>query len=476
MTTTSIKDVSAVMKAYAQNAGNTAAGAASKTSFQSIWNNQTGKNAASENAAYEAQEVEKQPKTDKAESRPEESFKVKEGKKPEVKEVQEMQQTEEVEGEVSEEAMEVLASATMEIMQQVADTFGMSMEELQQLMEEMNMSALDLLDSAKFSELLLAAGGAQDTLALLTDEALCKDFQMLMSQQKQMLADIAKELNMTPEQLQQTIQEMSQPEQNTDNVWMNSLEQKDATSDELPIEIETETDDISMEKNYNNNQKSEVDGLAQNKEVNTVSINENNSAQTENGQEKSSEHPQEQNGNLLLQNLKNDNFQPQLQQTAQTSQTWTADTQDIMRQIMDYLKIQIKPDMSSMEMQLHPESLGTVQVHVASKGGLITANFITENETVKAALESQMVQLKENFAEQGVKVEAIEVTVQAHEFERNLEQGRGRQQGEPEKKNKTRRINLDALLEMDESEVLSEEEQLVAEMMTANGSTVDYTA
>ena len=126
-------------------------------------------------------------------------------------------------------------------------------------------------------------------------------------------------------------------------------------------------------------------------------------------------------------------------------------------------------------MQLHPASRGTVQVQIASRGGAVTANFITQNEAVKAALESQMVQLIERFDEQGVKVEAIEVTVQTHEFERNLEQGRGRgqQNEEPAKKGRIRRINLNDAVSMENME---EEDALAADMMAANGNTVDYTA
>ena len=144
-----------------------------------------------------------------------------------------------------------------------------------------------------------------------------------------------------------------------------------------------------------------------------------------------------------------------------------------MRQIMDYMKIQVKPDLSNLEMQLHPESLGTVHVQVASKAGVVTAHFITQNEAVKAALESQMVQLQDNFSEQGIKVEAIEVTVQTHQFEQNLDQGQGRHQEEGTGKSKTRKINLNEPLNIEEME---EEEVIAAEMMTANGSTVDYTA
>ena len=138
------------------------------------------------------------------------------------------------------------------------------------------------------------------------------------------------------------------------------------------------------------------------------------------------------------------------------------------------MKLQVKPDVSDVEMQLHPQSLGTLQIHVASKGGVLTANFVTQNETVKAALESQMVQLQESFEEQGIKVNAIEVTVQTHEFERNQEQGRGdgRNQ-EPTRKSRVRRINLNDLTI---SEEMEQEDALAADMMAAGGNTVDYTA
>ena len=149
-----------------------------------------------------------------------------------------------------------------------------------------------------------------------------------------------------------------------------------------------------------------------------------------------------------------------------------------MRQIMDYMKVSVKPDSSDLEMQLHPQSLGTLHIQMAAKNGVVTANFITENETVKAALESQMVPLKENFTEQGIKVEAIEVTVQTHQFEQNLEQGRddnGSREAEAGVgKRRTRRINLDTAFAEDEPQ--TEEDRIAADMMSANGNTVDFTA
>ena len=135
--------------------------------------------------------------------------------------------------------------------------------------------------------------------------------------------------------------------------------------------------------------------------------------------------------------------------------------------------MQIKPEVTNVEMQLHPASLGTLQVQVASEGGVLTAKFVTQSETVKAALESQMIQLQESFSQQGVRVEAIEVTVQTHQFESNLEQGRGRNQEPQERRGRVRRLILDGQLTTEEIKELNAEELLEARMMEANGNAAE---
>ena len=48
-------------------------------------------------------------------------------------------------------------------------------------------------------------------------------------------------------------------------------------------------------------------------------------------------------------------------------------TQEIMDQILDYMKINLKADTQELQMQLHPASLGTVNVQIAAKDGAVTA-------------------------------------------------------------------------------------------------------
>lgn len=336
-----------------------------------------------------------------------------------------------------EKAMEVLGAAAAEVIQQLADVFDMTVEEVENLMADLGMEQLDVLQQQNLSELILAVAGVDGTEHLLTDETLYSKYQNIMEGLSTVLEQCGEELQL-----------------NT-----GTTEESGELSIETLVEVVTTEKTAVIEEATDNAQGQTT---SQGNEKETLGNEHSDQGRTE--------------GNLLLQNLKTDAFEPQMQQVSQTATSWNAETVDIMRQIMDHMRIHIKPDVSNLEMQLHPESLGTLHVNIASKDGIVTAQFVTQNETVKAAVESQLIQLKESFLEQGVKVEAIEVTVQTHQFEQNLEQGRGSQNGEPDKKNRMRRIRLDGNTSPEELEGLEEAEQLAAEMMVANGNTVDYTA
>lgn len=360
-----------------------------------------------------------------------------------------------------EKAQEVVGVVVQNLIQQITDTFSISEEELQATMEELGMTEMDLTDPGKLNELLMEVGGAQDSFALLTDENLYNAVKGIMDLQKELTGQAQEELQLTPEKWQEAVAQITQ---NT------------VTEPVITVETDT-TEDVTVATEEADADTTEAVAMQVTDTEEKAPVQNAQESRTEDSDGRQ-EHNDGQHGNLLLQNLKEDNFLTQLQQTAQPEEARTADTQDIMRQIMDYMKVSVKSDSSELEMQLHPQSLGTLHIQMASKNGVVTANFITQNETVKAALESQMVQLKESFAEQGVKVEAIEVTVQTHQFEQNLEQGRGHGSNQENEagvgRRRTRRINLNAAY--GEEELQTEEDRIAADMMSANGNTVDFTA
>ncbi len=154
-----------------------------------------------------------------------------------------------------------------------------------------------------------------------------------------------------------------------------------------------------------------------------------------------------------------------------------AQTQEIMDQIVEYMKVNLRADVQEMELQLHPASLGTVNVQIASKEGMVTAHFTTQNETVRAIIETQLIQLKEQFEEQGIKVDAVEVTVANHQYGQQFSQDGEATQKDQKKSGKgVRRLNLDELEDEEDLETMEESDRISVEMMRQNGGTVDYMA
>ncbi len=464
MTSTSVKDVGTVLQAVQTNAGANVK-KANESSFQEVFNRQT-----SQNKPREV--VQQKKETKPVEKLPEASGKIsRESKAEDITETTETTEAPkdtweatELEEEDLVRAMEVLQTAAGELITKIAETFDISVEEVNLTLEQLDMEPMDVLQQDKLGTLLLEIGNGEDSLALLTNESLYQDFKTVMDAQSNILAECSESLSMDAGQMEELVEQVQkmtvtlaeevpldkEPDMPVIEVVKSEEVAPQSTQDEAEVKVvtseETKAPAQSTETRENKNANPDKDGSSQGREGNMVL-------------------PQTQEQTPVVQN----------EQTRVESFTSNLETQDIMRQIMDYMKIQIKPDMSNLEMQLHPASLGTLQIQVASKGGVLTAQFVTENEAVKAVLESQMIQLKESFAQQGVRVEAIEVTVQTHQFESNLEQGRGREQEMPEKRTRARRINLNESLMADDMEDLNEE-ALGAQMMNINGTTVDYTA
>lgn len=156
----------------------------------------------------------------------------------------------------------------------------------------------------------------------------------------------------------------------------------------------------------------------------------------------------------------------------------SVETKTIISQIVESFGLNHGIDETSIQMQLNPENLGKLFINVTAKEGAVSASIVATNEVVKEALETQIIALKENLNQAGVKVDAVEVTVASHEFERNLEQNntKDEQQAMYQEKNSNRRKNIDSSILDNQVGIMTEEETLVAKMMLENGNSIDYTA
>lgn len=475
MTSTPVKSVGFGLNAPTQAAAGTKA--VSDAGFQAVWNNQTGKQTEGTEQQQDSHSVKKTP-GDSLKARDEHRART-EKREPS----RNVEERTDIPEEKLEEAAEVLETAVVQIVQEVADTFELEPEEVQAIMDQLGLEQADVLTPQGLGSLILAVSGAEDSKVLLTDEGLYADYRELMEQLEGVLQECGKVLEVSPEQLECLTKELiGRPEIEPEEV---PAEIPDADAG-ISITIQPKTEAVAAvsaeapekpEETVKETTEDDFEAVQQpEQKPETEQTKDNGNAGRDHGRKEGrQESGNEQGVNLFAQNLKAGQFEPQVQQTYAPESVWDTDTQNIMRQIMDYMKVNLKADLSTMEMQLHPASLGTVQVQIASRGGAVTASFITQNESVKAALESQMIQLQEQFEAQGVKVEAIEVTVQTHQFEQNLEQGRrgSSQEQEPARKGRVRRISLEDPVSVEEME---EEEALARKIMADNGNTVDYTA
>lgn len=144
------------------------------------------------------------------------------------------------------------------------------------------------------------------------------------------------------------------------------------------------------------------------------------------------------------------------------------DVREIANQILTQVKVNLKPDMQSLEMQLTPEHLGKVKVQLQEANGVLTAKFTTETDVAREAIESNLIHFKETLAEQGIKVDSVEVAVGNFSFDRN---DSGNNSEGQEEKHGRKSFSMEEIQETNDSPDL-----LAQSYFEAGTSTVSYTA
>lgn len=387
-----------------------------------------------------------------------------------------------VDKEVAESKEEAVKEAGEKLVEEIAEEMEVTPEEVEKVMEALGLNAAALLNPENMKQLLVELSGNSDPLAIVTDGELYAHFKNLLSVLEDSLETLQTELSLTEEDLNALIADMSvvddmaegaamaeellAAQDNGDDVSLEGMKDYSVTvqKDGETVQVKVTVDDASGEQTTTENvtgvSKADMQQDAKAGEKNASGKGEGNAA-----------------GNMTMQMPTQ---QVDLNQVTQEQPIMEhfARTEDIMNQIMDYMKINLKSDVQEMELQLHPASLGNVHVQIASKDGAITAQFTAQNEVVRAAIESQLVQLKEQFTEQGIKVDAVEVTVANYEAQQSFsgnEKEAGEEQQQGSKKNH-RRINLNELDLEELPEDMDDSDKIAADMMARSGNTVDYTA
>src|SRR5690606_26883351 len=81
-------------------------------------------------------------------------------------------------------------------------------------------------------------------------------------------------------------------------------------------------------------------------------------------------------------------------------------------------------NLRSVEIQLDPAELGPLEIHIQQRGQELQVQFVSQNPSVREALEAQMHRLRDMFGQQGM--EQAEVSVSDRSAGEQSAQGEGR--------------------------------------------------
>ena len=354
---------------------------------------------------------------------------------------------------------EDVAQAVSDIKDKIKETMDVSDEDIENAMEQLGIGIVDLLDPQSVTDLVIALSGNSDSLEFLTDASAVANLQDIINTVDEVTQNLTETYNIDITSVKDIVKDF---ENDSD----------EAVASEQPVnkQITDYQDDKQNEKAVTEDTKESItDVIAEKTEV------KSEAAFTDEKKNDSDTHLQDKN-NDGIEKITSDMTQSiQKVFSEVVDETSAVNEVDIVRQVVEQIKVTTTQQLSSIEVMLNPENLGKVHVAVTAKQGIVTAQLTAQNEQVKAALENQMTALKEQFNNQGVKVEAVEITVQSHGFEseQNLE-GNNSNQAQQEKKSH-RKLDLSSLEGLDESDMTSEEIRAKDAIVNGNSS-VEYSA
>ncbi|MBD5480964.1 MAG: flagellar hook-length control protein FliK [Lachnospiraceae bacterium] len=377
------------------------------------------------------------------------------------------------------EMASVFIEKASEVLTQVAENLSVSVETVTETMQELGMELTDLLVPDRMTELMMTLTG-EDQMSLVTDETLYNTLQELTALTKEAGEELMKELSLTPEDLRAMLEQLGTQGAGTMHSDMQNAQDDAAVGNTDERTSGLMTADMKEQMGTQQTDQSPMTDNVQDKTQGGAQIAAGYRAEEDSAQTREKGESFAEGGQGFAEHLMNrtNEFVEALTQETGSVDSYL-DAEQIMKQITDFMRNHLNAQGSSVELQLHPASLGTLNISVTAKNGIVTAQFAAQDEAVKTMLEGQVAELRSRLDEQGVKVEAIEVTVSSHEFERNLEQNADQdadERGEAgAKRRTTRRLNLDELGEED-AEELDDAEQIARDMMRIHGNRLDYLA
>ena len=383
------------------------------------------------------------------------------------------------------EVKKITDDISSQIVEKVTDDLDISEDELNNAMQLLGLTAMDLLNPANLSALYCeVTGNASDPQALVLNAdftALFNDVSQVASENDAQLdllsqltasddgeildADIVSSADTTEKTVDSSYDDTAASGQNIND-----------TADEAVKVYDGGTQDSSYQNSDEGTSSGETgNGITSDEKTQSKSLAD--SSFDDSGERVLHHDDDAHSDNSVLHASVSEQLNTDTSfEMSQSQSRLRVDTTDIIRQIVDSMSISNTTEESAINLQLTPESLGRMYINVSQKNSEISARIAVSNEAVKEALQTQMVNLKEALNNSGIRVNEVEITVASHEFERNLEQGAANDSRQQESTNSYNGSNSsDSGIDSDMMQDRVEE-RLVTQIMRDNGNSVDFTA
>lgn len=398
------------------------------------------------------------------------------------------------------EVKKITDDISSQIVEKVTDDLDISEDELNNAMQLLGLTAMDLLNPANLAALYCeVTGNASDPQALVLNAdftALFNDVSQVASENDAQLdllsqltasddgeildADIVSSVDTTD--TNESTGSVNTPEKTVDSSYDDTAasgQNINDTADEAVKVYDGSTQDSSYQNSDEGTSSGETgNGITSDENTEkTQSKSQVDSSFDDSGERVLHHEDGAHSDNSVLHASVSEQLNTDTSfEMSQSQSRLRVDTTDIIRQIVDSMSISNTTEESAINLQLTPESLGRMYINVSQKNSEISARIAVSNEAVKEALQTQMVNLKEALNNSGIRVNEVEITVASHEFERNLEQGAANDSRQQESTNSYNSSNSSG--SGTDSDMMQDraEERLVTQIMRDNGNSVDFTA
>lgn len=340
-----------------------------------------------------------------------------------------------------------------DVVQNVKDTIkeelDVSDEDIAKAMEVLGITDNDLLSVVKVTELVSALTGA-DSITLITDDDMSGKLTSVLDAVNTAQEDVADMLNTDVDDAVLVVRTDAVVKKDTDETAVKNTDSSITDNQSVP-ETESLSDVLAAKVTAQGSSKHEE------------STGEHTGEQSHNTQSYGGV------ADSIIQSMKDSFADIVTEDTSRVSEA------DIVNQVIDQIKLSSGRELTSIEVMLNPERLGSVHVTVTAKNGILSAQIAAQNEQVKTALENQVTALKENFQNQGIKVEAVEITVMTHQFEAGQNFGQNESERKQSEQKINKKLNLSDYMD-DEDETVSAQDIRRKDSIQNGNSSVEYMA